>query len=781
MKILIDGQTLKNPEMRRGIGIAMLEVVEEMIKQDFTNEFFIALYDPKDLSIFSSFAQSKLRPLLIDNHTNLHDKNSRNNQLKFTNSINKHIKQNQINYYWTPNPLMDNVFLPAKTTQCTFAATILDLIPLVLQDIYFALWPKQNQETYLQKIKLLQSDYDIYFHDSHYTYEDFDEHTQTKDKLHVVTPFGINKKFTPYPFKDTPENNSYILYVGGMDPRKNMIKALEAFALFIANHKDYADIKLYLTCNLDQTGKQVLEDAMKRFKISTSVQCTGYVKETELIKLYQNAKGFFFPSLYEGVGLPVLEALACGIPVACSNTSSLPEIVDSSCVLFDPHNLQEMVDALAKIVKAPLDTSAREQRYQHSQQFSWSRTAELTLDALKQSYQKDQALKPIARKKIAWVSPLPPSQSGIAYYSEKLVQELKKHHKIDLYYEGEEPSAELKKAFRTLPVQQLSHNHTEYDEIIYHIGNNSLFHKETYKLAWNIPGTLVLHDYNIHQFLHHSFFSNPDEVHFYHEALTEDYGMQGEKIYQKALWSKKHDLFTLPLSRAIVKRSKRVIAHHMWIKDQFSDIDKITIIPLFAETAESNTESIKNLRTKWDITPKEFVISCLGFVNPNKLPQLQVNVIVKLLQKGYPIKMIFAGEVSEHITAFRKKINNSEYNKNFCFTGYQSDSDYNATIALSDIVINLRRPSMGEGSATLMQSLAAGKACIVSDWAQYKEFPDDVCWKLPYENEEDILYKYIAYLLTHPEERATLGRNAQMYATKYLAIESLAKLYIKSN
>jgi glycosyltransferase involved in cell wall biosynthesis len=100
-----------------------------------------------------------------------------------------------------------------------------------------------------------------------------------------------------------------------------------------------------------------------------------------LLGLYQRARCLFFPSLYEGFGLPLLEGLACGLPVASSNTSSLPEVGGELAIYFDPYNINDMADGLYRALQAPMDYQSRLKRYEYSKSFSWQRTALATLQA----------------------------------------------------------------------------------------------------------------------------------------------------------------------------------------------------------------------------------------------------------------------------------------------------------------------------------------------------------------------------------------------------------------
>ena len=134
-----------------------------------------------------------------------------------------------------------------------------------------------------------------------------------------------------------------------------------------------------------------------------------------------------------------------------------------------------------------------------------------------------------SRPRIAWLSPFPPQTSGIANYSYWLVKALKPHFKIDFYYDGEPPIVELQNEFDVYPVASLADQFGKYHEVIYHLGNNSGFHKGFYELAWAFPGTVVLHDYDLSAFLHEAFYRQNYEL--YRQALPngeeERTGLQG--------------------------------------------------------------------------------------------------------------------------------------------------------------------------------------------------------------------------------------------------------------
>ena len=125
----------------------------------------------------------------------------------------------------------------------------------------------------------------------------------------------------------------------------------------------------------------MLQQLAKELGIGKQTEFKGVVSEAELIALYQQASLFVFPSLYEGFGLPVLEAMACGCPVIASNTSSLPEVVGNAGILVNPTSTTELMEAMAQVLTdTTLAQTLRKTGREQAEQFSWEKTARATAD-----------------------------------------------------------------------------------------------------------------------------------------------------------------------------------------------------------------------------------------------------------------------------------------------------------------------------------------------------------------------------------------------------------------
>jgi len=164
---------------------------------------------------------------------------------------------------------------------------------------------------------------------------------------------------------------SYILWVGSLEPRKNLGVLLEAFVR-LRGETPGRNHKLVLA-GRKAWGAVRIDDEIRRLGLEADVQVTDYVEFRDLPVVYSMADLFVFPSLYEGFGLPPLEAMACGTPVVCSNAASLPEAVGQAAELVDPEDVVALTAAIHRVVTdAALRARLRREGLERARRFSWA-------------------------------------------------------------------------------------------------------------------------------------------------------------------------------------------------------------------------------------------------------------------------------------------------------------------------------------------------------------------------------------------------------------------------
>ncbi len=206
------------------------------------------------------------------------------------------------------------------------------------------------------------------------------------DKITVV-PNAVSSIFRPLP-RETARaqvtrrfgvNGPYLLMVGDLQPRKNQVGLIAAFEQLLRERPELPH-HLVLT-GQDSWFAERVHEAVRRSPAADRIHCTGFVKEEELLTLYGGCDVFVFPSFYEGFGLPILEAMACGRAVACSNQTATVEVADGAGITFDPSSTEEMTRAMRDLL---LDSELRGRMerlgVQRAHGFQWKDAAAKTLE-----------------------------------------------------------------------------------------------------------------------------------------------------------------------------------------------------------------------------------------------------------------------------------------------------------------------------------------------------------------------------------------------------------------
>ena len=172
----------------------------------------------------------------------------------------------------------------------------------------------------------------------------------------------------------------YVLSVNSPDPRKNVAVAIHAFARLAREGRDALG-SLVLAGGAG-AGSERIDQALKRYpELRSRIVCTGFVPDADLAPLYTGAQVFAFPSIYEGFGLPPLEAMQCGTPVIACNTSSLPEVVGDGGVLVPPGDVDALAGAMLDVARAPSRRQLQDRALAQARRFSWGRSTAETLRA----------------------------------------------------------------------------------------------------------------------------------------------------------------------------------------------------------------------------------------------------------------------------------------------------------------------------------------------------------------------------------------------------------------
>jgi glycosyltransferase involved in cell wall biosynthesis len=216
--------------------------------------------------------------------------------------------------------------------------------------------------------------------DSTATADDLERYYRLSDsKIHVV-PLGVDSAFFTIAACRVPE--PFLLAVSTLHPHKNLERLLRAFAAFRLQRPGFKMV----VCGMHGFVSGPLHELRESLDLRDAVEFPGWISREAVHDLYAHAWGFVFPSLFEGFGLPILEALAAGVPSACSAIEPLAGIAGDAALLFDPMDAGAMTQAMLRITDdQPLRDRLAEAGPRRAAEFPWRRTAEATLEALREA------------------------------------------------------------------------------------------------------------------------------------------------------------------------------------------------------------------------------------------------------------------------------------------------------------------------------------------------------------------------------------------------------------
>lgn len=213
--------------------------------------------------------------------------------------------------------------------------------------------------------------------------EDLLTHLPVDPERVITVPEAADRRFRPVPAAEAEPilrqysvERPYILYVGALESRKNLPRLLAAYARL----REWSDKWRLVIVGARKWKSSPIFEAVQTLGLEPHITFTGFVEDEHLPALYAGADLFAFPSLYEGFGLPVLEAMACGTPVVTSNSSSLPEVAGDAAILVDPYDVEQIANAMWMVLSQPeLAAALREKGLARAAQFTWERTARETI------------------------------------------------------------------------------------------------------------------------------------------------------------------------------------------------------------------------------------------------------------------------------------------------------------------------------------------------------------------------------------------------------------------
>jgi glycosyltransferase involved in cell wall biosynthesis len=278
---------------------------------------------------------------------------------------------------------------PAWSRDSRLVVTLYDLIPLIMRERYNADWGHMAT-AWIARLGLLGSAHQI-LTISQQTADDAIERLNLPRERITVIDSGVSDRFSSLVRTREQADEvlrsslpkvrpGFLLYVGGVDYRKNLEGAIRAYAELPRPTREAH--QLVIACNLAHHLRFSLRTFARGLGIeSRNLLLTGFVSDRDLAALYRACELFVFPSLYEGAGLPILEAMTTGAPVAASGTSAMPELLGDTDATFDPADPSDIARVIREVLETPGKLDAlRDRSGRRVALYTWERVAERTLE-----------------------------------------------------------------------------------------------------------------------------------------------------------------------------------------------------------------------------------------------------------------------------------------------------------------------------------------------------------------------------------------------------------------
>jgi glycosyltransferase involved in cell wall biosynthesis len=775
MKIGFDAQALTSPTWNHGIGRLTLGFINALAKHDKDNQYFLIRLPDRQLPVPSPFEVIDLRV-----PKNLHPSDLAAN-FEYGKSVAAAIDRLGIEVYHVTTPVTVFTYFPALTN-CPVVSTFYDLIPAIMH-YYPSCWPSEAYTAYLQRLLLAKRFTDRFAAISSCTKKDLiNELRIWPSRIDVVYP-ALDDSFKAGASSAGVDKN-YLLYVGGGDPRKNLTFLFKAYSCLSESLRS----SFKLVIDVEEELQPRLRQLASHLGIHQNVRFSGYPDDKTLLDLYRNCTALVIPSLYEGFGLPLLEAMSFSKPILASNRSSIPEIVGDAALLFDPGDCRDAANKMAKLLSdKELQKQLGQKGSRRLSKFSWDKSVQELEHVYKSAIDNKKAGRTTGR--IAYFSPLYPKQSGISEYSTELLKELAKQARVDVFVDKPKAISKFRE-YKDLELRKASEFEElwrDYSLALYQMGN-STYHSFLLEILTNRPGLVVFHDFNLHNFLFHHAIEKSDEL-TYLCAMAFQHGEKGlllAKAQLDAGIAIDRYIQQYPLNTAILLFAESAISVGKRITEYLSSqvSPPVTIIPLGANLLDDSY--LKTQRTQsrklLGLSELDFVFFVGGLIEREEYHQkrlgLCLQVFKQVLDQVPDSRLLIGGIIDNYVLArLEEDVSRLELTDQVVLRGCKDfPRDLDLCACASDVSINLRRAANALASGSTIKDLSRGLPVIASNNELYREFPDDCVWKVDEEAEERLLFEYMLYLATHREVVETMSKNAH----KFIATRSwdqVAKSY----
>ncbi|MGH9296918.1 MAG: glycosyltransferase [Acidimicrobiales bacterium] len=696
-----------------------------------------------------------------------------------------------------------------------FCASVYDLIPLKMSEIYLV-HPAQRRR-YHVRLEVLKNA-DALCAISGATAQDLVKLLEIPPERTQMVGTGVSPFFAPpgdpgsagtaalCPLPGIKQK--FVLYPGGNDVRKNIEELLLAFSILDERLRD--SYQLVIAGDLPPLTANHYRHIASRAGIEAQLFLAGHVSQDVLRALYRSATLVCFPSLIEGFGLPVAEALACGTPAVVSDRPPMDELVPEAAGRFDPYDPADIASAMSRALTDEL---------LRSELVSTGRAALATWDevALRVSEVWDRlAAAPrrpwLWRRTLALVSPFPPILSGVADDTNRLLPELTAAAEratesssgqppisIVCFADGLDrdgsssavlPGPDGRRVFDARRLPEVEAAMGGFEQVCYVLGNSE-FHTGALSALRHRAGLVVSHDVRMSGLLQFSA-DRPGAVPGgLAGAIRRNYGSTlPEGLGEDGLSDADEERYGLLLFRDILLDAERVLVRSESAL-RLAQLDagaasgsKLGLLPFaVGRLTDSETQVVERSRTKKlsarKLAPSESIIVSFGIVNPSKQTDVLIAALAALTREGSAARLWFVGPVStEESRRLTRLATDLGVGSLVELVGGVSWDRYLECLGVAGIAVQLRCRDSGEASATVSECLSAGLPAVVSRLGWSGSLDEDAVHFVDARIPSEDLAAELAELFRDPSRLARLGAAGRRYAERHtfrLVAEALAE------
>ncbi len=730
IRLVVDAQLWQTSDRKRGMGLFLTGLMRHLDTKDTSIDAVTFVINSRlpdlaaeDKAIIDGIGGSILRTELLHRGDNEQFVDSAvENRRHIDKLLADNVKDVDGIAYFIPALFSSEIHPVFPSSGTSNILLFHDLIPFLYHREYFADHESAPRKDYAQRFHEFYRA-DTIVANSQTTADDLIIYLGV-DPSRIVTIFGAaasRRHLNPRKPQGLDIGKGFVFMPSGDDFRKNNANAVQAFADLKSG------LKLVLTSRFSEGTKQTL------LALCPDIVFAGVVDDEEFLWLLDEAKVVLFSPLYEGLGMPLLEALERDAIVACSNISVFAEISETAPLFFDPLSVSDIANTLAHALKLDKGQYIKQHAADYTraiEAFAWDKTAKAFVSAV------DRQKAAGTRPSLAIFCPAPDSYSAVGKYALEVHAELSQYFEIDYYAENGvtvfEPTRPniLEYAADYYSASTFDAEAAKrYDYILYNLGNSE-FHIDTILNALRIPANAIVHDTylnGIFDWLERQGFITPA---------------------RRQLEAKLDQLFDARQSNclvSLVSNQRAVICHSGYAEQSIKQL-----LPGSAVNRSVHPIGVPAVQLKRSQKP---TISFAGIISEDK----GISMVASIAKNQHLQVKIFGYGVLGDSPLLQNVSSNVQLMKDL------SDKEFQDLLRQTDILVNYRPNYHGETSRSTLEAMRYGAAVIVRDVGWFSELPDDTVVKV---SKESDMVATIEQLVSDPDRLRRIGDAAREFLSK---------------